>query len=95
MYTQTLRHRVFEKYNYIDLLSYSEYIIFKNALNDNLNMLCFLFVYFAENNKLYFCRITPETEFEEGYHIYQKYCCSIKTDDFAQIHVETDFRLFL
>ena len=70
-------------------------MIFKNALNDNPNALCFMFVYFAENNKLYFCRITPDTEFEYGYNVYQKYCCSIKMDNSTQIYLETDFCLFL
>ena len=70
-------------------------MIFKIALNDNPNALCFMFVYFAENNKLYFCRITHDMEFEYGYNVYQKYCCSMKTDNFTQIHLETDFRLFL
>ena len=31
---KTLRHTVFEKYNYIDLLSFNEYTVFKNALTE-------------------------------------------------------------
>ena len=92
---KTLRHTTFEKYECIDLLSYHEYTIFKNALNDNPNTLCFVFIYFAENNTLYFCRIMHDTPYEEGYNVFQKYCCSIKTDNFTQINLETDFRLFL
>ena len=55
---KTLRHTLFEKYEYIDLLSYHEY--------------------FAENNTLYFCRITLDTPYEEGYNVFQKHCCSKK-----------------
>ena len=92
---KTLRHTTFEKYEYIDLLSYHEYTIFKNALNENPNTFCFLFIYFAENNTLYFCRITLNTPYEEGYNVFQKYYCLIKTDNFTQIQLETYFCLFI
>ena len=63
----------------IDLLSVGEYDMFKTALEENPNALCFMFLYFAKFNKFYHLKISLTSPFTSSTNIYGKQCYIIES----------------
>ena len=92
---KTLRTSTLSNYSYIDLLTQHEYKAFTDALNKNPETLCFVFIYFSENNTLFWTRITTDTNLEQIVNKYGKQCYKINKDDFKEITLYKNYQLYL
>ena len=92
---KTLRTSTLSSYSYIDLLTQHEYKAFTDALNKNSETLCFVFIYFSENNTLFWTRITTDTNLEQIVNKYGKQCYKINKDDFKEIILYKNYQLYL
>ena len=92
---KTLRTSTLSSYSYIDLLTRFEYKAFTDALNKNPETLCFVFVYFSQDNTLFWARITTETNLEQVTNKYGKQCYKINKEDFKQIRLYKNYQLYL
>ena len=92
---KTLRTSTLSSYSYIDLLTQHEYKAFTDALNKNPETLCFVFIYFSENNTLFWTRITTDTNLEQIVNKYGKQCYKINKDDFKEITLYKNYQLYL
>ena len=92
---KTLRTSTLFSYSYIDLLTRFEYKAFTDALNKNPDTLCFVFVYFSQDNTLFWTRITIDTNLEQIVNKYGKQCYKINKDDFKEIRLYKNYQLYL
>ena len=92
---KTMRTSTINTYCYIDLLTCMEYKTFIDAINKNPDTLCFMFLYFSENNSMYWTQIKKDSNLEKITNVYGKQCYKINKDDFKEITLYKNYQLYL